>query len=105
MQLPGGLTSSSLNLLSSCIIALAQSNDRMPEMKNGSFYGLGLLERASWSVLSLEAMFLSEVQATMLVSLVYVATPGCVDACGPCMYLWSVLLLEVCGWGNDACGS
>ena len=43
-------------------IALILSDDRMSEMKDGSFPPLGPLERPPWFMLSLEAMLVSVVQ-------------------------------------------
>lgn len=45
-----------LNKLPSPTVALALSNDRMFEMKNGSFTGLGLHKIPPWSVLLPEAV-------------------------------------------------
>lgn len=42
------------NMLPSCIITLALSNDRISEMKNGSFSGMDLLGRPPWSILLLQ---------------------------------------------------
>lgn len=81
----------SLNMLACCMITLAQSSDRMSEVENGSFSALGLLERSSWSVLSLEDMLMSIVQLViLLVLMVHKASPGCVDS------QWSMWISVVC---------
>lgn len=64
VQLPGLSQALPLNMLFSCVITLAQHNDRMSKMKHGSFYGLGILVRPLWSVLPLEVMLSSMVLAT-----------------------------------------
>ena len=94
LQLPRALTSSAPEHNFQLSVALAQSNDRMSEVKNDSFYRLGLLERPPWSVLPLEAMLFSVDQATagpwracwcplsMLLPKAELMPMGHVDICG-----------------------
>jgi hypothetical protein len=51
------------NKLPTAVIILALSNNRVFEIKTGSFSGLCLLERPPWSVLLLEAMLVGWVSA------------------------------------------
>ena len=65
------------NKLPTAVIILALSNNRVFEIKTGSFSGLCLLERPPWEVLLPEVM---------LVSVVYAAAMGCVNACSSCCH-------------------
>jgi hypothetical protein len=56
-------------MLPSCMITLALSNSRIAKMENGSFSGLSLLQRLSWSVLSSEAISFKIVMKTLSVAL------------------------------------
>ena len=85
-------------MLPSGMITLALGNKRIFKMKNSLFSGLVLLKRPPENLLLLEATLVLVIHATIgmvPVSVVYDATPGCVDAQDPQGCLFSLLLPEV----------
>ena len=78
-----------LILLHSCMIALILSSDRMSRRKKSSCSELYLLKRPPWSILPLEATFVSKLPQAMLKPEVHVdvcdltAAGSHVDVPGP----------------------
>ena len=87
-----------LILLHSCMIALILSSDRMSRRKKSSCSELYLLKRPPWSILPLEATFVSKLpQAMLKLEVLVSAVWSHVNICGlsylqrSCGYPWSVL--------------
>lgn len=77
------------------MITLALNNNRISEMENSSFSGLGLLERPSKSMLPLETMLVSKICATLEKHVGGIPGPCChskpCQCLRSCGCLWTVL--------------